>query len=251
MVGLWGRYGIGWAAYNLAAHAPAGIMEVLPFILIAVVLGAAIYLGARAKRKRREMLQRVAAELGGQFHEKDPFGLAESHERHFGTLRTGSRRYALNVVQASRPDGNVWLFDHHYETYSHNKNGRQTHHHFRTFALFETELQFHAMDVRPEGMFDKLKAAFGYDDIDFESAEFSRKWMVSCDDRKFAFDVFHPKMIEYFLRIKGLHLHTAGPYVMLRTGSGRMDENEIRTVLGHAREFLAQLPRYLRKDHAR
>ena len=219
-------------------------------LVIAVVIVVAI-LGARSARLRRELMQRVAASISGTFHKEDPFGLAARHEKAFPTLRTGSRRYAYNVVHGEDDGRPIWIFDHHYETYSHDKNGRKTHHHHRTFVLIETDVEFPPMEARPEGFFDKIKAAFGYNDIDFESAEFSRSWHIGSPDREFAYAVFHPTMIEFFQTLGGMRMSTAGAYALFRIGSGRMDESEIRTTMRHASGFMERLPRYLRKDHAR
>lgn len=57
-----------------------------------------------------------------------------------------------------------------------------------------------------EGWFSKLAQWLGYADIDFESAEFSRKFIVRSPDKKFAYDVCHAKMMEYLLRNDDLNL---------------------------------------------
>ncbi|MEM8884779.1 MAG: hypothetical protein AAGD14_11970 [Planctomycetota bacterium] len=223
------------------------VVAVLFFIGIAVT---AIWWSYHAKKKRRELMARIAEQRGARYLAKDPWGLSSVHERRFSTLRTGSRRYAYNVVHGDWETKPFWLFDHHYETYSHDKNGRKTHHHYRTFLLLETNLDLGGLEVRPEGFFDKVKSAFGFDDIDFESAEFSRKWFVSAEDREFAFQVFHARMIEHFLTLGDLRMATAGPYVLLRVGRNLMNEEEMNRTFVHARDFLERLPRFVRKDRA-
>ena len=225
-------------------------MQALFVLLILLVVAAAIWLGWYFAKQRRELMQRIAAELGGRFYKDDPFGLAARHEDSFATLREGSNRYAYNVVHGRRNEHPFWLFDHHYETYSHNKNGRQTHHHHRTFLLVEQDVHLGFLEVRPEGFFDKMKAAFGFDDIDFESAEFSRKWHVGARDREFAYQVFPPRMIEYFGRLHDFRLSTAGPFALCRVGSGRMDAGEMARVFRDWDGFQQRLPRFVRKDRA-
>jgi hypothetical protein len=39
----------------------------------------------------------------------------------------------------------------------------------------------------------------GYDDIDFESVEFSKAFTVRSKDKKFAYDICHPRMMDYML----------------------------------------------------
>ena len=225
-------------------------MEVLIIVLIVTLIPLAIWWSWYAKKKRRELMAGIAREMGGRFHEDDPFGLADRYEGQFPTLNTGSRRYAFNVVNGTWEERPFWLFDHHYETYSHNKNGRQTHHHYRTFLLSRHDLDLGNLDVRPEGLFDKMKAAFGFDDVDFESAEFSRKWHIGAENRQFAYQVFHPRMIEYFLTLRDFRLFTRGPHALYRVGSGQMNAEEMGRVFRYADGFHERLPRFVRKDRA-
>ena len=50
---------------------------------------------------------------------------------------------------------------------------------------------------------------FGYQDIKFESAEFSKTFCVRSPDKKFAYDVCNAKMMEYLL-VKGYAAHERG-----------------------------------------
>jgi len=227
-----------------------GLGNGLIVVLGVIVAGLAIYVSWYVREQRRKLLRGIAARLGGRFHADDPFGLADRHERRFATLRQGSNRYAYNVVDAEQDGRRLWIFDHHHETYSHSNNRRTTHHHHRTFVLVEHDLDLGEIEVRPEGFFDKLKAAFGFDDVDFESDEFSRKWYVGARDRKLAYAIFHPRMIEYFLTLRGLRLSTGGRFALYRIGSGRMNGGEIERTLGCVRGFAERLPRFLRKDRA-
>ena len=48
-------------------------------------------------------------------------------------------------------------------------------------------------------LLDKVSEFVGFDDIDFESAEFSRKFYVKSHDKRWAYDIIHPLMMEYLL----------------------------------------------------
>ena len=58
---------------------------------------------------------------------------------------------------------------------------------------------FPELVIGSEGVFSKIAQAIGYDDIDFESHEFSSKFCVRSGDKKFAYDVCNARMIEYLL----------------------------------------------------
>ena len=60
-------------------------------------------------------------------------------------------------------------------------------------------MSFSELIIIPEGIFSKIAQAVGYDDIDFESHEFSRKFCVHSKNKKFAYDVCNARMIEYLL----------------------------------------------------
>jgi len=218
-------------------------------VLLLVVFGAVAYLSHLAKKKREEAFRSLAHRLGCRFYPTDPFGIAGRYEGCFPTLQQGSKRYAYNVVEGALDGRRMHLFDHHHETYSTNSKGhRSTHHHHRTFVVLEHDADLGRMEVRPEHFLDKIGGFFGFDDIDFESEEFSRKYHVKAADRKLAYDVFHPKMIEFFLGLGGFKVTTSGPVALFRRGSSTMSIQEIERTLLDADGFLDRLPRYLRKD---
>ena len=66
------------------------------------------------------------------------------------------------------------------------------------------------LTIAREGVFSKIAQAFGYDDIDFESHEFSRKFCVRSKDKKFAYDVCNARMIEYLLANDDLNIEIEG-----------------------------------------
>jgi hypothetical protein len=91
-------------------------------------------------------------------------------------------------------------FDYHYETHSTDSKGRrQTHHHYFSAVIVNSKIPLKPLMIRPEGVFDKLKDFFGYNDIDFESAEFSKKFHVSAKDERWAYDVLHARAIEFLM----------------------------------------------------
>jgi len=226
-----------------------GIHPAFLILAFLVVFGLVAYFSYLAKKKREEALRALARRLGCRFYPNDPFGLSARYEGRFPTLQQGSKRYAYNVVDGKLDGRPMHLFDHHHETYSTDSKGnRTTHHHHRTFVCLEHDADLGRIEVRPEHLLDKVGAFFGFDDVDFESEEFSRKYMVKAEDRKLAYDVFHPKMIEYFLTLGNFKVTTSGNLALFRRGSSRMSIEEIESTLLGADGFLDRPPRYLRKD---
>ena len=174
-------------------------MVVVLFAGFAALLIALIIFGVIAARKRRDALASLAASWGFQWSRDDPIGIADRFSSH-RSLAQGDNRYAYNVFQGERKGRRVICFDYHYATHSTDSKGRrQTHHHHFSGALADLGARFPDLTVRPEGFFDKVAEFVGADDIDFESAEFSRKFHVKADDRRFAYDIFHARAMEYML----------------------------------------------------
>jgi hypothetical protein len=224
-------------------------VEILAVLGFLILFGLVAYLSHVARKKREEALRGLARRLGCRFHASDPFGLAARYEPCFPTLAQGSRRYAYNVVAGLLDGRPMRLFDHHHETHSTDSKGRRTtHHHHRTFVCLEHDADLGRIEVRPEHFLDRIGAFFGFDDVDFESEEFSRKYHVKAEDRKLAYDVFHPKMIEFFLSLGDFKVTTSRNLALFRRGSSLMSIEEIERTLLDADGFLDRLPRYVRKD---
>jgi hypothetical protein len=134
-----------------------------------------------------------------------------------------SNRYVFNTL-SRLPGHGVTAFDYHYETHSTDSKGhRQTHHHYFSCFLLHLPRSFPELVIAREGFFSKVAQAFGYDDIDFESHEFSRKFCVRSPDKKFAYDICNARMMEYLLANDDLTIELtrhAGPHLQLPAGPG-------------------------------
>jgi hypothetical protein len=160
-------------------------------------------------------------------------------------LAQGSNRYAFNVISGSYRQNQVLVFDYHYETHSTDSKGRrQTHHHYFSFFILLLPISFPEVKITREGLLSKLAQALGYDDIDFESAEFSRSFCVRSKNRKFAYDVCNGQMIEYLLANRDLSLEIEGSALALAFDQ-RLSATEIESNLHRLLEVRLRLPEYL------
>jgi hypothetical protein len=174
-------------------------MEVLMFVLVAGVIIASVIWALVAARKRREAFAEIAARLGLAFSPDHDRSLAARFQ-FLDKLAQGENRYAYNIMSGDYGGHSIFAFDYHYETHSRDSKGnRQTHHHHFSFFILMLERSFPELTIAREGIFSKIAQTFGYDDIDFESHEFSRKFCVRSKDKKFAYDICHTRMMEYLL----------------------------------------------------
>lgn len=184
--------------------------EIVIVLLVAGLIVAGVIAGIRAARKRREAFAQLAARLGLQFDPDEDHSLPGQFP-FLDRLQKGSRRYAFNRLAGPYHGHEVLVFDYHYETYSTDSKGHtQTHHHYFSFFMLFLPRSFPELTIVREGWGSKLAQAFGYDDIDFESAEFSRRFCVRSRDKRFAYDICHPRTIDYLLANPDLSVETEG-----------------------------------------
>src|SRR5581483_5507412 len=160
-------------------------------------------------------------------------------------LAQGSNRYAFNVLSGNYRGHDVLVFDYHYETESTDSKGNSTTHHYY-FSCFILTLprNFPELRITQEGWMSKIAQAFGYADIDFESAEFSRAFCVRSKDRKFAYDVCHAQMMEYLLANRDLSLELERNALALAFPK-TLSPPELEFNLQRLMEIRSRLPEYL------
>jgi hypothetical protein len=164
----------------------------------------------------------------------------------FHPFGRGRSRRSSNLLFGQRA-GIVWeAFDYRYTT---GPPVNPTTHRYGIVAA-KVPLEFPRTRVRPEGLDDKLRGLLGYEDINFESAEFSRRYHVYCTDRRRAYDLIHPQMMEFLLAADPPRdWQLAGPIVLLATPrTGPQDPPMIRTSMRQIERFLACVPQYVRED---
>ena len=209
---------------------------IVGFIALIVVLGVFGYVSAR---KRREAMATLAARLGLSFEPNKNWDIARRY-CFLDKLRAGSNRYAFNILSGNYQGHDVTIFDYHYRTGS----GKNTQHHYISFFILHLLASFPELVIGPEGIFSKMAQALGYDDIDFESYEFSRKFCVRCRDKKFAYDVCNARMIEYLLSNTDLTIEIEGEALAISFGS-RLAPEQIEPNLNRLITVRSILPEYL------
>jgi hypothetical protein len=218
----------------------------MPFIIIAfvvVVVIGGIY-SAIAARKRQEGLVELAQRLSLNFN----VGLDYDIPGQFSFLKQfnqGDNRYAMNILSGTYQQQPVQAFDYHYETYYYDKNGRHTEHHWFSFLILTLPTRaFPDLTIRREGFFTKIAEVFGYQDINFESAEFSSAFNVRSPDKKFAYDVCNARMIEYLLANRDLSIEIENEVIALAFTS-RLSVEQFELNLQRLVEIRSRLPEYL------
>jgi hypothetical protein len=222
-------------------------VEILIFMVFGtLVIGLAV-LSHYLNVKRRKDLEAEAARLGWTFVPDKDHGLSLRFPN-LKCLNRGSNRYAFNLLSGQCSGRPACGFDYHYETYSTDSKGhRKTSHHWFSVAMIETDLPLKPLLIRPEGFFDRIGEFFGLDDIDFESAQFSREFHVTSPDRKWAFDVIHQATMEFLLDAPRFTIELHGPRVFVYHGNC-FRPNEFEVACQVATGLIDRLPNYLHRE---
>ena len=222
--------------------AAAGAIPCLMFGAFAVIVTVAIVFGILHARKRRQEMLGLARKWGFDFYPSDPWDLPTWYCR-LDLFNHGHSKKAENVMSGEVDGRTVVAFDYRYTTGS-GKNSR-THHH--QAVVFLLPIDAPAVRMRPENVLDRMASWVGWDDIDFESDEFSRRYHVSSEDRRFAYDLFHARLIDYLLRCgTSPHMETGGVFLLLYDkGRGQVQNVDRLIMIGQT--VVAMIPDYVLK----
>ena len=239
---------------------PTDMSGIVPFVLvlfIALVVLAA-FAAHRAAKRRREAMLALASELGWRFSPE----MDQDHDEeyaHFEIFRQGHSRAAFNTmvggleIDERRYSAKAGDFRYRVTT-STGKTTTTTTHRFSYLILHLPFRRTPDLLIRPEGLFDKLAGAFGFDDIDFESEEFSRRFHVKSPDKRFAYDVVHAQMMGFLLREGRPAIDIENRRCCLSDGRKRWSPEEFKARIRFLREFFDLWPEHvtaeLEEDHA-
>lgn len=220
------------------------------FILMPIVFAVGVVLAIYGHKREQERRAAMGgwAQTRGLFFEADKVRGFDKQYREFDCLRKGSNRYAFNIMAGEIEGLEAKFFDYHYETRSSDSKGnrRTTHHHFSAVILL-SPFPLQPLVIRPEHIFDKLTAAFGWDDIDFESAEFSRRYHVKSPDKRWAYDVIHAPVMEMLLQVKGYHFACDGRSMICHGSARRFELAEFEQAFRLASGILQGIPHHARE----
>ncbi len=220
---------------------------VLLFICFAVFAVFAAIHGHKKEKERQAALAAWASRHGLYYHADKVRGFDDEH-RGFGFLRGGSNRYAYNILTGTNRDRALTAFDYHYETHSTDSKGRrQTHHHHFSCLFLAPEFPLKPLAIRRENFLDRIKSTFGFQDINFESSEFSRKFHVSGEDKRWCYDVIHNRMMEFLLAAPEYSLETDCEKLAVRR-KGRFELPELENALAFAHQFLDNIPKHVTEN---
>lgn len=223
------------------------VVVVLIVIAVAALAVVAGYYANKAEKARRASLAALAAELGLSFDtsRREP---TRDYKR-FGVFNQGHSRCVFNTMS-----GEVTLIDlpfpvamgdYEYKITSSNGKTTTTTTYRFSYVLLRIPMDVPDLLIRPEGFLDRIAGAIGFDDIDFESDEFSRAYHVKSPDKRFAYDVIDPRMMEYLLTGPRRVITIEGGVMLIHESMRRWEAADFRAKLGFANAFFERWPEHV------
>jgi hypothetical protein len=235
---------------------------VILLVISAIVLIVIVAIGSAARERERVAgVVSWAGQNGFAFHKDDPFDLDRRYNG-MGDVGRGHSRYAYEILHRSDPAA-VFIFRYYFQTTetrtvthtnadgsSHTTTETYEESHHRAYFVIELNAAFPALHIRPEHWGDKLAGLIGFDDINFESEQFSRRYFCKSDNREFAYAVIHPQMIEWMMDLKFVGQLEDGKFIIDISGL-QYDAGGIGQTWEQAVGFINRIPPFVWQDYGK
>lgn len=209
----------------------------LLIIAVLTILVLLTVLAALQNRRRREGFARIANELGFSFSQKmDPS--VESALRTIDLFAAGTDHKTANVMQGKSGNVTATVLDFTYMKNTTGRGGWPVYKVQTVAILWTDELELPRFSLRPEGLRDKVVAAFGQQDIDFDShPRFSSQYRLTGGNEEALRELFSKEVLGYFETHPGLWVETLHGHVVVYRRGKRIAPKEIRGLLELALEI--------------
>ena len=227
-----------------------------------VIAGIVAYISGVQQARRLSDMRGLAAADGFEFFpeglvEKPRGFLASLMERTadpvvhalelFHQFNFGIEKHAYNLLVKSGDGRDIYVMDYIAETEENDgKTARRRKHRFSVVAIRHGFIWPH-LRLSPESFGHTVGRMFGMKELTLESEEFNKKYFVEVEDDQSAYDVLHPKSIDFLLRIPARDWQMSNMFLVV-SEQGEMSIQEIRRVIQDMNDFIDLLPDYVRQD---
>jgi len=216
-------------------HKLVNVAVTITILVIAGILSRYFRSKPDPEKKRREDLAALARKLQLQFNPQSDVDLPEKYS-FLCWLKRGDISYAYNIIHGHHLGYPVAVFDFTFVAGHYN-------YYWSTFVL-EMKTNFPGIVITHENKESRFAEALGESHITFESADFSRAFRVRSAEKKFAFDVCHPQMMEFLLANQDLTVEMRGSAVAVLFEDWLRPE-KVEANLSRLIEIRKLLPQYL------
>lgn len=219
-------------------------MGLLIFILFLALAAGILALALYHEKKRREALERVAAQLGMRFSAQLPEEIrSRLLQAGFGLFERGHGRRFYNSMSKRLIDGTeITVFDYQYTRGSGKSSStyRQS-----VFYAYHEDLHLPRFRLHPENaLFHGIAKAFGMQDINFEShPKFSRSYLLRGENEAQVRLRFHPGVLSFWEQHPNYCAEGAGAHLILWQDDRQVSPEEIAKWMRLGEELTQRLRR--------
>ena len=227
-----------------------GIAAIVIVVLaLIIVIGIAAH---KAEKARQAALAQLAEERGWSLSTASDSSHSKQY-KDFTVFNLGHTRRAYNTITGTHEINNsphpIKMGDYSYKITSHNgKSTTTTTYRLSYLIIHLPYASVPDLFIRAENFMDKIGAAIGFDDIDFESAEFSKKFLVKSSDKRFAYDVITPQMMEFLMDSPKKSIDQKSGRICITLGTRRWKPEEFMPQLEWISSFLDLWPDHVVRD---
>jgi hypothetical protein len=216
---------------------PVGVGLIFALFIALVIL--LFYLNALATRKKREAFLALSVKLGLRYDIKDPF---DTVDLPFALFGKGDERGVENVLSGETAGMLVRLFDSYYTETSTDSDGHMSSSTYPfSCAMAEIDADCPHLVVEQESLLSRFSHHLGFHDIELESEEFNKRYLVASDDKKFAYAMLDARMMAWLIDEGGVcQYEVVGPLVLCFCK--RVKPPEYENLLEVLRRFHSQVP---------
>jgi len=196
--------------------------------------------------KRGKQWRAFASSVGLRYQAGDPFGMIGSWPHPFLSPRDSPR--VVHLVFGVYRRREVLCFDLRGARKGSAGSGVDF-----TAVAVAPPMRMEPILVHPESFADHLATKAGREEIEFESEEFSRCFEVTCEDRRFAYDLLHQRAMDHLLSMGSVVVEGDEPAVLFHLPYAYClpIPDGVRELLDQACRLMEMVPDYMRKDRPR
>ena len=224
-------------------------LAILIILIVVPLVAVGAYYSYLQRQRRITDLSALASRNGWDFDAAKNYAFDAAYP-HLKVFNQGHSRFAYNSLRGTidAADGQwpLQMGDYHYKITSGSGKNRSTQTYHFSYAIVALPYGYLPdLTIRHEGFFDKVAGFFGFDDIDFESAEFSDQFNVKSSDKKFAYDVIDPRMMRFLLASNPPTVEVAGMHCCIYDSKRCWTPQQFRSRVDWLESFFGHWPRHV------
>ncbi len=167
----------------------------LDFLIFGLILSAIALISTWLRGSRRLKTVMAVAKLQGlRFLHKDNRNIPQNYSE-FICLRQGKKQWAFNLLEGKWDGWPVLAFDYHYSI----RFRRRDRHHYFSAVILDSEIPLKPLLILADRKSWQLAREFGFQEISFDSAEFSSDFIVRAADKEWAKKTLNSDVIQFLL----------------------------------------------------